>query len=80
MELRSFLLEYKIRQTAFAEKVGISDGHLSKLVNGTHKPSLELALKISGVTNGRVTPFDWGFDSVSKSSIGSSHLTTEGAE
>jgi transcriptional regulator with XRE-family HTH domain len=59
VDLQSFISEFKVKKKDFAGDLGISCGHLSKLLGGDARPSLELAIDIDGLTNGKVTPFDW---------------------
>lgn len=38
-------------QQAFAERVGVAQPHISRIVNGASEPSLELALRIANEAN-----------------------------
>ena len=57
--LRAFLLESNETQAEFAERIGVSQGTVSKLCKGLISPSLPLALKIQRVTDGKVTVESW---------------------
>ena len=57
MKLADWLRKTGTTQVELARRLGISQGRVSQIVAGA-APSLELALKISAVTNGEVTPED----------------------
>lgn len=57
--LRTFLSENDETQAEFAERIGVSQGTVSKLCKGLISPSLPLALKIQRVTGGKVTVESW---------------------
>ncbi len=54
MTLSEYLKTNGIRQTRFAEKMGMSNSYLSQIVSGDRKPSLTLALRIQAETGGAV--------------------------
>lgn len=49
--LRAFFDQTGIRQSDIAANVGISEAHISNIVNGKRTPSLTLAKKLSTETN-----------------------------
>ena len=57
--LRSYLKAHGIRQAAFASRVNATQGTISRLVSGTAKPSLTLALAIERETAGSVPVAVW---------------------
>ena len=59
MTLKQYLQEKRIRQTAFARSLGVSDCHVSELVNGQKRPGLQLAVKIERATGGAVPAVSW---------------------
>lgn len=58
MDLRTYLFQNRIKKGLFAEQLGISKAHLSRLVNG-RMPSLTLAIKIEEFTDGAVKTSSW---------------------
>ncbi len=48
--LREYIDGAKTTQTAFAAAVGISGPHLSQILSGTKRPSLDVALRIEDIT------------------------------
>lgn len=44
--------------TQWAKKVGCSRQHMSNFLNGACIPSLEMAQKISDLTNGSIKPYE----------------------
>jgi transcriptional regulator with XRE-family HTH domain len=48
--LKTFLKRQKIKQTKFADSLGISTAHLSMILGGHRRPSPELARRISRET------------------------------
>lgn len=57
--LRSHLSENKIRQTEFAEAIGVNQATVSKLCGDDPGISFDLAVKIEQVTGGAVQVSDW---------------------
>lgn len=49
--LRAFFDQTGTRQSDIAANLGISDTHMSNIVNGKRKPSLDLARALSAETN-----------------------------
>jgi DNA-binding XRE family transcriptional regulator len=58
-KLKTYLAATKMRQSALAEVLEISRGHMSDLVNGAKQPGLELAFQIERATNGAVPAMSW---------------------
>ncbi len=58
-QLRAYLAQNNIRQSALAETLGVSNGYMSQIINGDKRPSLDLAVKIEDVTDGAVTARSW---------------------
>lgn len=58
MTLREFLEEKRITYREFAEQLNIHLQSLKNIAYGKKKPSLELAIRIEELTEGRVTPKD----------------------
>lgn len=52
--LAEYLTEHAITQRAFAERLGVSRGHMSEIVSRAKSPSLQLALRIVAETGGSV--------------------------
>lgn len=48
--LKQYIESRGISQKALAESLGISEGHLSLMINGDRRPSPELAAKIESAT------------------------------
>lgn len=57
--LFAYLDSNKIRQADFAERVGTTQGLISRLVGGRAKPSLDLAVRIQRATDGQVRADAW---------------------
>lgn len=57
--LPQYLKDNGLTQAAFAEKMGVCQSLVSYWVNRKVKPSLELSLKISRETGGKVPPEAW---------------------
>lgn len=55
VNLREYLFKKRITQVDFAERLGISRGHLGQILHGTKHPSRKLAKKIEEETEGKVT-------------------------
>ncbi|MEC7839051.1 MAG: helix-turn-helix transcriptional regulator [Chlamydiota bacterium] len=55
MKLDEYLFRKKLSRIAFAEKIGISRGHLQHILNGSRRPSIPLAKKIEEATDGKVS-------------------------
>ena len=59
MKLKEYLDMMGIKYTAFTERAGISRNTLYNLMAGKRRPSLELAVEIEKLTDGKVSPRDW---------------------
>jgi transcriptional regulator with XRE-family HTH domain len=57
--LQRFFETSGIRQSALADKLGVSRGYMSELVGGTKRPGLELAFQIEVATGGAVPARTW---------------------
>ena len=57
--LKAYLQQAGETQAAFAERVSTTPATISRLVAGTLKPSLELALEIDDKTQGKVPVSVW---------------------
>jgi DNA-binding XRE family transcriptional regulator len=57
--LSCWLEEHRIERSAFASKLGITTEYLYRLCRNSRRPSLELALKIESVTNGKISSTYW---------------------
>lgn len=57
--LNQYLRENGIRQQVFADRCGVSQPTMSRLVRGTAQPSAELAKRIEQETNGAIRFYDW---------------------
>lgn len=55
MKLDEYLFRKKLSRTAFAEKLGISRGHLQHILNRSRRPSVPLAKKIEEATDEKVS-------------------------
>lgn len=55
MKLPEYLFRMKTTKKDFAEKLGISRGHLQHILSGTKNPSVKLAKQIEEATEGKVT-------------------------
>ena len=60
--LTTFLTETNTSQAKLSEALGISRGHMSLLVSGERKPSLDLAVAIERATGGAVPVSSWATD------------------
>ncbi len=61
MKVLEFIKHKKtINQKEFAKKVGISKGHMSSIISGRSKPSLEVAYRIYRNSYGLVGLEDYG--------------------
>ncbi|MFD2175644.1 helix-turn-helix transcriptional regulator [Rhodobacter lacus] len=58
-KLSEHLRQAGVLQSAFAEIIGVSRGHMSALVTGARLPSLELAVRIERETAGAVPAASW---------------------
>ena len=58
MKLAEWLTNSSTSQSEFARRLGVTQGRISQLVAG-EQPSLELAMKIAGLTNNQVRPQDF---------------------
>lgn len=56
-KLRKFLADRGIKQSFFAEQIGISSPTMSQLTNGKVSPSLKLAARIEEKTG--IAPREW---------------------
>ena len=54
MVLKEYLDEQRITYREFAEKLGIHVQTVQNIAYGKRRPSLELAVKIEEITNGRI--------------------------
>lgn len=57
--LNAYLARSGIKQATFAQRVGVTQATISKLVARTMQPSLELAMKIEDATGGAVSARSW---------------------
>ena len=55
MRLREYLKKYKITYKTFGKRVGVSDAHITNIINNERNPSPHLMKKIEDVTKGEVT-------------------------
>ena len=58
MKLSEWLINSSISQSDFARRLGVTQGRISQLVAG-EQPSLELAMKIAGLSGNQVRPEDF---------------------
>ncbi|WP_097082584.1 helix-turn-helix transcriptional regulator [Rhodobacter sp. JA431] len=58
-KLSEHLKQAGLPQSAFAEAIGVSRGHMSALISGARLPSLELAVRIERLTGGAVPASSW---------------------
>lgn len=58
MELKIYLVRNKMSITDFSKKLRYSRDHLSRVINGTKRPSKKLAEDIEKATNGEVKAED----------------------
>lgn len=59
MLLKTYLKSVGMTETAFAEKLNVSQVTINRYVLGKRFPSPEMILRISAATNGKVKPADW---------------------
>ena len=59
MMLEQYLAEAKLTQKAFAKKVGLSQPHISRLLNGKSWPQKDTLARIVLHTEGKVTAEDF---------------------
>ena len=59
MDLQSYATVFDGNQRDLAEAFCISQAHLSSLLSGKKRPSLDLAVRIERVTNGKVPAASW---------------------
>jgi len=55
VNLDEYLFKTKTSKKDFAEKLGISRGHLQHILSGIKNPSVKLAKKIEELTEGKVS-------------------------
>jgi transcriptional regulator with XRE-family HTH domain len=55
----TYLTESGVKQSEFAERVGITQGMVSRLAHNLASPSLELAVAIERETGGAIKASDW---------------------
>ncbi len=55
MRLGEYLKKYKVTYKAFGNIVGVSDAHITRIVNNEKNPSPHLMKKIEEATDGEVT-------------------------
>ena len=58
-KLSAFLKRERMAQSLFAERIGVRDSTVSRLIKGERTPSLNLAKRISDETRGDVTTDEW---------------------
>ncbi len=58
-KLKKYLSAAKIEQLVFASMVNTTPSTLSRVLNGKQPPTLQLALDIEKVTEGKVRCEDW---------------------
>lgn len=58
-ELSEHLRGARISQKAFAAMIGVDPSIVSKLLNGSARPGLELAVRIEDATGGAVPARSW---------------------
>lgn len=54
MRLSEYLKETKLTQEEFAALVGVTRPFITNILNGKRNPSIQLAIRIDEVTNGKV--------------------------
>ena len=59
MKFADWLEQQDLTQVDVAQRLGISQGHVSDLVNGRFWPSRAIAIRIWRLTKGAVTPNDF---------------------
>jgi len=58
MKLLDYLKTYKITQEEFASKLGVTRPFVTRIANGKQNPPLRLAIKITEISEGKVTAAD----------------------
>jgi transcriptional regulator with XRE-family HTH domain len=58
-DLKTYLVDRRLRQADFAERLGITQATVSRLAAKTALPSLELAFAIERETGGAVPAASW---------------------
>jgi transcriptional regulator with XRE-family HTH domain len=53
--LRLWLAQQGKTLTEFAAEIGTDPSHLSRIITGTHRPSLEFTDRIKAATKGKIT-------------------------
>ncbi len=59
MKLLNYIKMANVNRKQFARTLNISQGYLSKLINGQKVPSMRLAERIEEATDDAVTKSDW---------------------
>ena len=59
MKLAEYLKSRRIKRNQFAHSIGVTNGWITALCDGTGWPSREVAERIAAVTEGAVTPNDF---------------------
>ena len=54
MKLSEFLKSHSLSQRGLANKLGVSESHISNILKGARSPSIELIRRIIKVTDGKV--------------------------
>ncbi len=49
----------RVRQSAIAQLLGVSEAYISLLLSGKKQPSLKTACTIEAITSGKVKASDW---------------------
>ena len=57
--LRRWLFERQETASAFATRVNVAPGHLSDIMNGKRRPSLDVIDRIAAATDRAITANDW---------------------
>ncbi len=57
--LAAWLADNRISQTAFAARVGVSQGSISSYLIGRHTPRISIAHRIAEATRGKVPAVAW---------------------
>ena len=65
MDLKNYLTNLKMTHSEFADKLGVSQVTVTRYVNSTRKPSMDMAFKIQKLTKRKVKIEDW-FEEVAK--------------
>jgi len=58
-QLKQYFATSGARQSALADKLGISRGYMSEIVGGSKRPGLDLAFEIEKATEGAVSVHAW---------------------